>query len=113
MISPAAQLIKEKLDEIEQRSNDKYSSVTVRLSPKHGFMIKALSKALGFPISTTLTEITSKNILNYLKSLDDESFEEFKSVLYKNENTLSTKELFNSGRLEEPGLNFEFIKVEK
>jgi len=112
MTSPAAQLIKEKLDEIEQRSSDKYSTVTVRLAPKYGLMIKALSKALGFPISTTLTEITSKNIFSYLNSLDDESFEEFKSILYINENTLSTKELIKSGRLEEPGFNFEFIKDE-
>jgi hypothetical protein len=110
MTSPAAQLIKEKLDEIEQQSSNNYSSVTVRLSPKYGLMIKALSKALGFPISTTLTEITSKNIFNYLSSLDDESFEEFKSILYKNENTLSTKEFIKSKRLEEPSFDFEFIK---
>jgi hypothetical protein len=110
MTTPAANLIKEKLKEIEQKSNENHSTVTVRLSPKYGIMIKALSKALNFPISSSLTDITSKNIFNYLNDLDNDSLKEFEGLLQCNPDTYSANKLIETGRIEKPEYTLSFAR---
>jgi hypothetical protein len=111
MPSNASNFIKKKKNMLEQASEEKYSTITVRLNPKHAVMLKAISKGLDFPISSSLSEIVSKNIFDYISKLSEESFKEFE--IFRRENpigeTYTVHKLMEEGRIEELKKHFNFI----
>ena len=107
--------IEKKYEELYQKSDDEYATITVRLSPKDALMLKAIAAGLNFPISTSFTKIISKNVYDMAISLNDKDFEEFLNRFYSYEykDTYWIKEMVNKGLFERPSFDFYFKGVDE
>lgn len=83
-------------------------NLTVRLQPMHGLMLKTLSRALDFPISSTLTDLISHQINDALMNLEGDDVAAF-------ENFVKEHHLFENPRLEgvldKHGIRHRHLKV--
>ena len=77
----AKEFIRELYDDSEKDSDKEYSTVTVRLPPKYGVMLKAMSNGLEFPVLTTFTDIIPKHLFDLLVSLNEDDFNEVTKAL--------------------------------
>lgn len=103
----AGNVIKEIYYNAQIESDEKYSTITVRLAPEEAIMLKAMAKGLDFSVSTVFTDILNHHLFDFAVSLTDEDFDEVtKSFLGKNQGEF-TKESALTHLLEE-GLIPEF-----
>ena len=102
--------IDKKYEELNQKSDENYTTITVRLAPKDALMLKAIATGLNFPISTSFTKIISKNLYDMVVSLDDKNFEEFLDRFHSSEyeGTYWLKEMIENGLLKSPFILSEF-----
>lgn len=104
--------IKTKYEELNQRSDDEYTTLTIRLSPKDALMLKVIASGLNFPISTTFTKIIPEHLYNMILSLNDKDFEEFTKRFYSGgyRDTVWMKKLIDNEVLEDFGFWDIFAK---
>lgn len=76
MNQPAKDFIRKKVNQHDIENSKDFETITARISPKHAVMLKLLSKHFSFPISTSFTEIMSKNIYDMVLCLSDEDLKE-------------------------------------
>ena len=107
--------IDKKYEELNQKSDDEYTTITVRLAPKDALMLKAIATGLNFPISTSFSKIISKNIYDMAISLNDKDFEEFLDRFYSYDyvDTYWIKEMVNNGLFKGPSFDSYFQRFIK
>ena len=76
MTQPAKDFIRKKVNQFDIENSQDFETITARISPKHATMLKLLSKHFSFPISTSFTEIMSKNICDMVLCLSEEDLKE-------------------------------------
>lgn len=102
--------IDKQYEALNQKSDENYTTITVRLAPKDAFMLKAIASGLNFPISTSFTKIISKNLYDMVVSLNDKDFEEFLERFYSSdyEDTYWLKEMIDNNLFEKPKFDLSF-----
>lgn len=78
MTQPAKDFIRKKVNQYDIENSKDFETITARISTKHAVMLKLLSKHFNFPISTSFTEIMSKNIYDMVLGLSEEDLNELK-----------------------------------
>lgn len=104
------EFIKEKIEELNQKSDEDYTNVTIRLAPKDAIMLKAIAKGLNFSVSTAFTKILSMHAYDMIMGLDDKDFKDFLdkhyNYFYLGEYWLD--HMIEKGILEEPDIKPSF-----
>ena len=78
MTQPAKDFIRKKVNQYDIENSKDFETITARISTKHAVMLKLLSKHFNFPISTSFTEIMSKNIYDMVLGLSEDDLNELK-----------------------------------
>ena len=77
MSNDAELFINKKYEELRVKSDENYTSLTIRLPPSDALMVKAISERLNFTVSTVFTKFISKHIYDLALRLNDKDFDKF------------------------------------
>jgi len=104
MSSYAADFIKQKYEELDQSSDENYTTITIRLAPKDVLMLKVIAKGLSFPVSTAFTKILSMHAYDMVMGLHDDDFRDFlkKHYRYDELDSYWLKEMVSNEMLDRP-----------
>lgn len=72
----AADLIDKLYHEYDSESETVCNTISLRLEPKHGLMLKGLAQLFGFSATGVFTDIISKHLFDMLVSLEPEEYEQ-------------------------------------
>ena len=102
MARTAKELVDALYKEHGNNSDETTATISLRLEPKYGLMLKQMSKGLNFPVATAFTGMVNQHLFDMLVSLDDDEMASIqsKSVIDQDQDSVF-EQLIEAGALPE------------
>lgn len=106
MARTAKELVDKLYKDHGNNSDETTTTISLRLEPKYGVMLKHMSKGLNFPVATTFTDMANQHLFDMLVSLDDDEMASIqsKSVIDRDQDSVFDQ-LIRAGALPERELH--------